>query len=99
MAGNIVNNACILQYHINNEDGQIDDLDVQGHRNSRSTNPKPYNPLKKSMLESMKKSINQKGSQGVYDEGLQRRRLVEFLVLPLCQNCLVESSKYTMHWR
>lgn len=58
----------ILQYLVRNDDGRLDDVGVQKHRNARSTNPKPFYPLKKSMLAAMKESIEKKGSQGVYND-------------------------------
>ena len=68
MKGNIVNNVCILQYHVDNDEGRVDDVEVQKHGNSRSSNPRPFYPLKKSMLGSIKENVTKKGSQGVYDD-------------------------------
>ena len=83
----------ILQYLVRNDDGRLDDVEVQKHGNARSTNPKPFYPLKKSMLAAMKESIVKKGSQGVYND--LRRRQVAFLGLLLCLNYHVGSSRYT----
>ena len=58
----------ILQYLVRNDDGRLDDVEVQKHGNARSTNPKPFYPLKKSMLAAMKESIEKKGSQEVYND-------------------------------
>ena len=66
--GNLVENVCLLQCHVSNEEGRVDDVEVQKHRNSRLTNPKPFNPVKKSMLAAMEDSIKMKGSQGVYSD-------------------------------
>lgn len=63
MKGNVVNNVCLLQYHVNSDDGRVDEVEVQKHGNSRSTNPKPFYPLKQSTITSMKESIKKKGSQ------------------------------------
>ena len=68
MKGNIVNNVCLLQYHVNKVDGRVDTVEVKKHGNSRSTNPKPFYPLKKSTLSSIKENVGKKGSQGVYDD-------------------------------
>lgn len=59
--GNLVENVCLLQYHFSNEEGRVDDVEVQKHVNSRFTNPKPFYPVKKSMLTAMKDSIEKKG--------------------------------------
>ena len=34
MKGNIVNNVCLLQYHVDNAEGRVDDVEVQKHGNS-----------------------------------------------------------------
>ena len=66
--GNAVNNVCLLQYHVGNNDGRVEDLEIQKHGNSRSNNPKPFYPLKKSMLSSIKDNVIKNGSHGVYDD-------------------------------
>ena len=66
--GNLVENVCLLQYHVSNEEGRVDDVEVQKHGNSRLTNTKPFYSVKKSMLAAMKDSIKMKGSQGVYSD-------------------------------
>lgn len=66
--GNEVENVCLLQYHVNNSNGRFDEVEVRSHGNSRYTNPKPFYPLKKSMLTAMKESIKEKGSQGIYGD-------------------------------
>lgn len=68
MRGNIVNNVCLLQYHVDSDEGRVDNVEVQKHGNSRCSNPKPFYPLKKSMLGSIKDNVTKKGSQGVYDD-------------------------------
>ena len=60
--GNLVENVCLLQYHVSNEEGRVNDVEVQKHGNSRFTNPKSFYPVKKSMLTAMKDSIKKKGS-------------------------------------
>lgn len=42
--GNTVNNVCLVQYHVSNGDGRVEDLQIQKHGNSRSTNPGPFYP-------------------------------------------------------
>ena len=66
--GNVVNNVFLVQYHVSNGDGRVEDLQIQKHTNSRSTNPKPFYPLKKSTLASIKDSVIKKGSHRVYDD-------------------------------
>ena len=66
--GNSVNNVCLLQYHVSNKDARVEDLEIQKHSNSRWTNPKPFYPLKKSMLSSIKDNVIKKGSHRVYDD-------------------------------
>ena len=66
--GNLVENVCILQYHVSNEEGRVDDVEVQKHGNSKFTNPKSFYPVKKRMFTAMKDSIKKKGSQGVYND-------------------------------
>lgn len=66
--GNIVNNVCLVQYHVSNSDGRVEDLQIQKDGNSRSTNPKPFYPLKKSTLASIRDNVTKRGSQGVYDD-------------------------------
>ena len=58
--GNAVHNVCLLQYHVSNNDGRVG--------NSLSNNPKPFYPLKKSMLSSIKDNVIKNGSHGVYDD-------------------------------
>ena len=36
--GNAVNNFGLVQYHVSNGDGRVEDLQIQKHGNSRSTN-------------------------------------------------------------
>lgn len=62
--GNLDENVCLLQYHVSNEEGRVDDVEVQKHGNSRFTNPKSFYPVKKSMLTAMKDNIEKKRSQG-----------------------------------
>ena len=64
--GNLGENVCLLQYHVSNEEGRVDDVEVQKHGNSRFTNLKSFYPVKKSMLTAMKDNIKRKRSQGVY---------------------------------
>lgn len=66
--GNVVNNVCLVQYHVSNSDGRVEDLQIQKHSNSRSTNPKPFYPLKKSTLASIRDNVTKRGSHGVYDD-------------------------------
>ena len=66
--GNVVNNVCLVQYHVSNSDGRVEDLQIQKHGNSRSTNPKPFYPLKKSTLASIRDNVTKRGSHGVYDD-------------------------------
>lgn len=66
--GNAVNNVCLVQYHVSNVDGRVEDLQIQKHGNSRSTNPKPFYPLKKSTLAMIRDNVIKRGSQGVYDD-------------------------------
>lgn len=32
--GNVVNNVCLVQYHVSNVDGRVEDLQIQKHGNS-----------------------------------------------------------------
>ena len=64
--GNLVENICRLQYHISNEEGRVDSVEVQKHGNSRFSNPRSLYPVKRSMLTAMKDSIKKKEAQGVY---------------------------------
>lgn len=66
--GNVVNNVCLVQYHVSKSDGRVEDLQIQKHGNSRSTNPKPFYPLKKSTLASIRDNVTKRGSHGVYDD-------------------------------
>ena len=66
--GNLVDDVCRLQYHVSNEEGRVDSVEVQKRGNSRFANPMSFYPVKKSMLTAMKDSIKKKGAQGVYGD-------------------------------
>ena len=66
--GNLVDDVCRLQYHVSNEEGRADSVEVQKRGNSRFPNPRSFYPVKKSMLTAMKDSIKKKGVQGVYSD-------------------------------
>lgn len=93
MKGNLVENVCLLQYYVSNEEGRVDDIEVQKHGNSRFSNPKSLYPLKKSMLTAMKDSMKRKGFQGVYSD--LREKAGGVLELLPCPTYHVESSRYT----
>lgn len=45
--GNIVENVCLLQYHVNRNDRWVVDLQIKGRGNSHSTSSMPFCPLKR----------------------------------------------------
>lgn len=62
--GNVLNDRCLLQYIVDNKEGQVE-FEVPRHGNSKSN--KPYYPSKKSVHENLKKVVTEKNTNMAYD--------------------------------
>ena len=70
-SGGVFGYDCLLQYHLTNGTEKVE-IDVQKHGNCRKTNPKPFQPMKKSSLRAIQESVQSKPSRGVYEELRQK---------------------------
>ena len=66
-SGRVVGDVCLLQYHLTSGKEKVE-IEVQKHGNCRKTNPKPFQPIKKSSLRAILENVQSKPSRGVYKE-------------------------------